>query len=61
MLQSLKTSLERELELDGAEKDICRLEQEARKALEDNKRYCTDLPEKYIFYMIVHHIFYILL
>ena len=50
MLQSLDTSLKdlgngkvRQMELEDAEKEVCRLEQEARRALEENKRYCMDL------------------
>lgn len=50
MLQLLKTSLEdvgngklREMELEDAETEVCRLEQEARRALEENCRYCTNL------------------
>lgn len=49
MLQSLKTPLEdlgsgklREMELEDAETEVCRLEQEARRALQENSRYCKD-------------------
>lgn len=53
MLQSSNTALEglvnskvREMELEDAEKEVSRLEQEARRALEENKRYCKDLSNK---------------
>ncbi|XP_044071420.1 uncharacterized protein C6orf118-like isoform X2 [Siniperca chuatsi] len=36
----------REMELEDAEKEVCRLEQEARRALEENIRYCKDLSNK---------------
>lgn len=63
MSQSLNTSLEdivsgkvREMELEDAEEEVFRLEQEARGALEENKRYCKDLSNKrkHIFLCTVH-------
>lgn len=34
------------MELEDAEKEVCMLEQEARGALEENKRYCKHLSNK---------------
>lgn len=34
------------MELEDAEKEVCMLEQEARRALEENKRYCKHLSNK---------------
>lgn len=60
MLQSSKTSLEglgngrlREMELEDAETEVCRLEQEARSALEENKRCCKDPSTRKVY--IEHH------
>lgn len=36
----------REMKLEDAEKEVCRLEEEARRALEENKRYFEDLYSK---------------
>lgn len=36
----------REMKLEDAEKEVCRLEEEARRALEENKRYFGDLYRK---------------
>lgn len=46
------------MELEDAEKEVCRLEQEARRALEENKRYCKDLStKKSIYNYILCHYF----
>lgn len=34
------------MELDDAEEEVHRLEQEAQRALEENKRYCKDMAAK---------------
>lgn len=56
MLQSLKTSPEdlgngkvREMELEDAETEVCRLEQEARRALEEKSRYRKDLSTRKVY------------
>lgn len=52
MLQSQNTSFILsggklgEMKLEDAEQEVCRLEEEARRALEENKRYFADLYSK---------------
>lgn len=65
MFQSLDTSLKdlgngkvQQMELDDAEKEVYRLEQEARIALEENKRYCKALStQKKVYIYILSHYF----
>lgn len=54
MSQTLNTPLKDYGALEDAQMEVFRLEQEARRALEENKRYCKDPSNKQKYSIHVH-------